>query len=47
MLAFSINHYGLGFRAMQSVEFFCAYDLKASPDYVREIIGIYKLHWNC
>ena len=25
MLAFSINHYGLSFRATQSVELFCAY----------------------
>ena len=30
MLAFSINYYGLSFRATQSVELFCAYDGKVS-----------------
>ena len=28
MLAFSIDYYGMIFRATQSVELFCAYDLK-------------------
>ena len=31
MLAFSNDYYGMIFRATQSVELFCAYEIKTSP----------------
>ena len=38
MLAFSIDYYGMIFRATQSVELFCAYDTLA-PDSARVFIS--------
>ena len=32
MLAFSIDYYGMIFRATQSVELFCAYNIKADKE---------------
>ena len=37
MLAFSNDYYGFIFRATQSVELFCAYDVKKEMDYYRGI----------
>ena len=38
MLAFSIDYYGMIFRATQSVELFCAYDLRFGLDSLASII---------
>ena len=38
MLAFSIDYYGMIFRATQSVELFCAYDIVDSIDYTVPIL---------
>ena len=37
MLAFSIDYYGMIFRATQSVELFCAYDVDTR--YIQEMLG--------
>lgn len=47
MLAFSINHYGLSFRATQSVELFCAYNLRAAVtfNYFEAYMVLMLLYW--
>ena len=43
MLAFSIDYYGMIFRATQSVELFCAYEkgTRFVPDYELSVIADY------
>ena len=42
MLAFSNDYYGLIFRATQSVELFCAYDMIANETFCKYFIPIFK-----
>lgn len=42
MLAFPINYYGLIFKATQSVELFCAYDLDSRFDSMLQRLKTYN-----
>ena len=46
MLAFSINYYGLSFRATQSVELFCAYFTTVAKEQIQQIISNFKAVYN-